>query len=90
MNRLIAKGKRSGVEMEVKIIEGNTFIDGDLEDSYDSDLHEQRLIGGTYYAEPDSMLNMFNNLKHYFFDEQVEVKMTGQLEPIPYEDGFIY
>lgn len=90
LNRLIARGQRNGLETEVKIIEGNTFIDGDVNDSYDAALHEQRPIGGTYYAEPDSMLNIYNNLKYFFFDRQAEVQVTGTLEPIPYEDGLIY
>lgn len=90
MNRLKAKGKRNGVNIEIKVIEGNTFVDGDLDDTFDFKLHEQHLMAGTYLAEPKSMLNIFNNLQHHFFDGPVEVEINGELEEIPYEDNRIY
>lgn len=90
MAKIKAKGKRKGVEMIVRVVDGVVYINGLRNDMYDWALHKQHPIGGTYYAEPDSMTNIANTLRYHFFDETPEFKTEGEFEEITYEEGKIY
>lgn len=54
------------------------------------ELEQHHPVAGTYYPETDTMLNAFEVLSRWFFDEPPEIKIEGELEEIPGEDDVIY
>lgn len=91
MNRLKAKGERDGIKVEVEYIDGVILVDGDIDLYAEAELFTENPIAGTFYPGPQSMLNVHNNLKFHFFDnEDVHVEVEGELEEIPHEEGLIY
>lgn len=90
MVKIKAKGFFGGVKLMIEVVDGVTYIDGHKDNLFDTLIHSQYPIGGTYIAEPDSMENILNTLAYYFFDESPEIETSGEFEEIPYQEGVIY
>lgn len=90
MPKITAKGKFRGGVMTVEVIDSETYINGEEDDGLDYILHEQRPIGGTYYAASESMENILHNLTKYFFDNDPIIEVDGEIEEIPSVEGRIY
>lgn len=90
MVKIKAKGTFGGSELEIVVVDGVTFINGRKDDLMDVMIHDQHPIGGTYFAEPDSMTNILNTLAFHFFDDPPKIETEGEFEEIPYEEGVIY
>lgn len=88
--KIIAQGKRLGVEMDVRVIDGVVYINGVKNELYDWALEEQHPIEGSYhYVKADSMLNIANTLHFHFFDGPPSFATSGEFETIPYEEEAI-
>lgn len=89
MNKLIAKKNNEVIEVIESDNEIKVLSDGQ-EDNILKDYllleGETLSIGGTYYPEKDSLLFFYVVLNELEYD----VKIIGELEEIPYEDGLIY
>lgn len=90
MVKIKAAGKRNGKKLTIEVVDSVTYIDGEEDDIYDVLIHEQFPMGGTYYAEPDSMENILNTLSFHFFDEKPKISTDGEFEEMPYVEGRIY
>lgn len=99
MTKIIAEGIYIGVPLQVTcykkgkeiVVDFNGDKNEEIETEFKRMLKRCYAIGGTYFPPVDSMLNVVNVLKHRFFDSRpTMIKVDGELEPIPYEDGVIY
>ncbi|MCI3027698.1 hypothetical protein LMF32_00920 [Desemzia sp. C1] len=91
MAKITATGKRRGEYLHVVVEDGKVMIDGEESEVYDYVLKDEVVpIGGTFYPEPGSMMNIHNNLQHIFFDDAPKLKVEGDIGEIPYEEGFVY
>lgn len=89
--KIMAYGKRLGVEMDVRVIDGVVYINGVKNDLYDWALEEQHPIEGSFdYVKADSMLNIANTLHFHFFDGPPIFETSGKFERIPYEEEAIF
>ncbi|MHC5268233.1 hypothetical protein ACYSNO_03445 [Enterococcus sp. LJL98] len=85
--KIIAQGKRFGVEMAVCVVDGVVYINGVKNDLYDWALEEQHPIAGSYdYVKADSMLNIANTLHFHFFDSAPSFVTIGTFELVPAEE----
>lgn len=98
MAYVFAKGKKIGMEIWVLaddeegklrlIIQG--LLNSPLHIELNQLLDERYPMGGTYSPERDSLLNAFNVLSYYFFDEKPTVETEGDIGVVPGEPGVIY
>lgn len=85
MKKIIANG------IEVELIDGELIVEPeDYQEQFDEMLRHQTPMGGTYYPPTNTLLAAYNVMKNMFFDTEVDVEVIGELEEIPYEEGFIY
>lgn len=99
MGKIFAAGILKGVYTEVTVTlkDGKINISGRGMDNTELQIRFDQLnslpcpIGGTYFPEKDSLLNIYNLLANYFFDSQVEPDvLEGEIEQLPYEEGRVY
>ena len=69
----------------------NGFEDPTLENRIRTMMKERHLISGTFIPDEESMLNVLNVLRFYFFDGNPSlVESKGNIGELPFEDGKIY
>lgn len=91
MSKISATGKHSGEYLHIVVEDGKTFVDDEESDIYDYLLKEVvHSIGGTYYPEKGSMLNIYNNLQFNFFEDRPKIKVDGDIGEIPSSEDVIY
>ena len=104
MSKIIAVGNIFGrkekieitVEKERLMIVCKTYeLTEELKKELDSRLERciktSSPVGGTYYPPENTLLAAYLGLQNNFFEsEDIEIKVDGELESIPYEDGIIY
>ena len=86
---IIAKGKICGNTVKISYKDGVIKSAG-LDDLINFALEQVEPIGGTYYPEKDSPLNVYFAFKECIFDEEPQMEVIGELPAIPYEEGVIY
>lgn len=90
-----AEGKYGGRKLVVVADENKITFNG-VEDKEFSrllqeELKERHPMGGTFFPEVNSRLNLVNTLANHFFDTLVDVSITGEeIEEIPSEEGVYY
>ena len=95
MEKIIAKGKKHGFDLTVEYESNSVLFNGKKDDLLENELslmlEEPKSFGGSYYPTEDSLLNVYNILQYYFFDEPADkITVDGELEEIPYEEGKVY
>ena len=95
MGKITAKGKKYGHKLTVEYDMKNVLFNGKedelLEEELSELLEDPKPMGGTYYPPVDSLLNAYNILQYHFFDESTEdIKVEGEIEEIPHEEGTVY
>lgn len=96
--KITAEGKRFGwtVLVEVEEKDGDISIkfdgrqDGLEEEYFRYLLGIRHPVAGTYIPEAESMLNVANVLRFYYFDDPTPVDIEGDLPTMPYEEGVVY
>ena len=102
MEKVIAIGKFGGeeIKLEASIVDGELVIlfDGEpnemLEPIIMTELKYAPAMGGTFYPEEKSLLNVVNVLQSgWFFKELISIDIEGEEETIPFDsedDGKVY
>lgn len=105
MSKIIATGKFFGslAKFEITVNAEKLYIDcktevlskkrqSIVEEHLANCIKTAEAIGGTYYPPENTLTAAYVGLQNGFFDSKrnVEIKVEGKLEPIPYEDGVIY
>lgn len=54
------------------------------------ELKREHAMGGTYNPERKSLLNIYNVLQYYTFEENPKVIVKGDIGTLPYEPDVIY
>ena len=54
------------------------------------ELEKEHPIAGTYYPGINTMLNAYEVLQAWFFDEPPKMDVDGELEPIPYQSNVVF
>ena len=63
----------------------------ELYEGYFTDrLNECHVISGSYVPEKDSMLNALNVCRYFFFDEEPDISVEGDIGELPFEVGTVY
>lgn len=96
--KIIARGILFGAKKTVDCeINSNqiTFLFDGKKDSYEEGavrelMRLRKAIGGTYYPQTNSALNVYNVLSKYYFDKLISIKCDEPLDEIPFEKGRIY
>lgn len=98
MSKITVVGKFFGEQIEIECEKTNneiiTSVDGEenefVEEYLETLLSKRYPVGGSYCPPENSMLNVLNVLKYRFFDELISIKVEGEIEEIPFEEGKIY
>lgn len=96
MTKIIAKGMRDGVPVEItceKAAKGLIVVSdsSDLEQLFRSELEKRHPVAGTFYPEVESLTNALEVLRYHFFDGEPEIKIKGAFrERIPFKSDVIF
>ena len=102
MEKVVAIGKFGGeeIKLEASIVDGELVIlfDGErnemLEPIIMTELKYAPAMGGTFYPEEKSLLNVVNVLQSgWFFKKLISIDIEGEEETIPFDsedDGKVY
>lgn len=102
MEKVVAIGKFGGeeIKLEASIVDGELVIlfDGEqnemLEPIIITELKYAPAMGGTFYPEEKSLLNVVNVLQSgWFFKKLISIDIEGEEETIPFDsedDGKVY
>ena len=101
MEKVVAIGKFGGeeIKLEASIVDGELMIlfDGErnemLEPIIMTELKYAPAMGGTFYPEEKSLLNVVNVLQSgWFFKKLISIDIEGEEETIPFDedDGKVY
>ncbi|MEF9917688.1 MAG: hypothetical protein RR310_07250 [Eubacterium sp.] len=94
MAQIVAKGKVRNKNMIVICEDMKFTFDGKenraLEQLILDESESVPPIGGTFYPEKNTMLAVKSVLENIFFDELLDVDVTGDIGTIPYEENIIY
>ena len=102
MDKVIAKGLigKEEVLLEATIEDGELVLDFDgsedetLESAFEMQLKYAPAMGGTFYPEEKSLLNVVNVLQNDgFFTKLISIDIEGEEETIPFDsedDGKVY
>ena len=89
-----ATGYKDAQLMVVEYQEGevlfNSVKNEELEEELNMKLNRGYPIGGTYFPNKDSPLNVVNVLRVFFFDKPADIETDEDIPTIPYEKGKIY
>ena len=95
MEKVVAIGKFGGeeIKLEASIVDGELVIlfDGErnemLEPIIMTELKYAPAMGGTFYPEEKSLLNVVNVLQSgWFFTKLISIDIEGEPETVPLED----
>lgn len=91
---IIAEGTKNGKRVKIKYGEGIFFFNGKVNYFYQEkinyELSKRHPIGGTYYPEKESILNVLNVIENWFFDRPVNAEVIDEdIQEIPSE-GKVY
>ena len=102
MKKVIAKGLigKEEVLLEATIEDGELVLDFDgpedetLESTFEMQLKYAPAMGGTFYPEEKSLLNVVNVLQSgWFFKKLISIDIEGEEETIPFDaedDEIVY
>lgn len=99
MTTITAVGMFQGKEIEVVCVETDEkdhifFIDkGEdktIEKIIRSEMRKTYPVAGTFVPDEHSMLNIKNVLEFYFFDNLISIKVVGDIDELPFEEGVVY
>ena len=95
MEKVVAIGKFGGeeIKLEASIVDGELVIlfDGEqnemLEPIIMTELKYAPAMGGTFYPEEKSLLNVVNVLENgWFFTKLISLETEGEEETIPFDE----
>ncbi len=98
MEKIVASGTYCGKKITVEAVMENDavviFADGEKSPEIQQKITElikvQPAMSGTFYPDKNSMLAVYNVLKHTFFDTPEKINIQGEIVSFPYKDGKIY
>jgi hypothetical protein len=93
--KITATGKKNGKTVKLVYEDGEFTFNGEHNILYEMEIESHKQaghpVGGTYYPQKDSPLNLINVIESYFFDRNAVVQVQGaDIEEIPYEEGVVY
>ena len=98
MEKIVAAGTYCGKKITVEAVMENDdiviFADGEKSPEIQQKITElikvQPAMAGTFYPDENSMLAVYNVLKHTFFDAPEKINIQGEIVSFPYRDGKTY
>lgn len=98
MAKITANGTFHGVMTEVTCTDGEDGLvidfddqeNGQMESIFRRELGKGHAMGGSFHPERESMLNALNVIRHYFFDDEPEIQIDGDIGEIPTDPDSIF